>query len=86
MKRGQNTKIDLDDWLKYGYKNGFCGPPICPIHDNLPLTAIEAEDIWDGGEPCIAIVRIYNSKEIKQLVENNHQASINRADDLDWNL
>lgn len=78
------NKMNFDEWLQYGYKQGWCGPPVCEIHDALPTTIFEDEQFADGSDPCIHIVRLYEDPEMKQAVEANHSPSDWRANNLGW--
>lgn len=69
----------FEAWLEYGYRRGWCGPPVCDMHDGLPYSQEEA-DRWDSGdEPCIHILRLYASPEDKAQVESHHSPSVWRA-------
>ena len=35
--------LDYDEWMTYGIKKGWCGPPVCYTHDGLPMS--EQEDV-----------------------------------------
>ena len=35
----------------------------------------EAEELWDGGEPCIHVIRPYSSPDHKKEVEDAHPPS-----------
>jgi len=78
------NKMNFDQWLQYGYKKGWCGPPVCEIHDGLPTTIFEDEELFEGNDPCIHVVRLYEDNEHKQAVEANHTPSIWRASNLRW--
>jgi hypothetical protein len=70
---------DFDKWLQEGLTNGFCGPAICYPHDGLPLTILEEQEFDEGSDPCIHILRLYEDKETKLAVEENHSPSVWRA-------
>jgi len=42
---------DFDDWLAFGIKQGFCGPPVCSTHDGIP-TSEEEDLLWEEEDPC----------------------------------
>lgn len=51
------------EWMQEGIAKKYCGPPICYTHDGLPMTE-EEENHWSfGDDPCITIIRIYESHE-----------------------
>lgn len=70
--------MDFETWLQTGYENGWVGPPICETHDGLPLSERE-DNTFIEADPCIHILRLYESKEHKKEVEDNHSPSIWRA-------
>lgn len=72
--------MDMNEWLKYGYEQGWVGPAVCFPHDGLPSTPEEDED----GDMCIHILRLYESPEQKQTIEENHSASVWRATNQGW--
>jgi len=70
--------ITFDEWLQIGLSLNFCGPAICYTHDGLPTSESEDEEFVEG-DPCIHIIRLYEDKETKITVEQNHSPSIWRA-------
>lgn len=71
--------MDFEAWLQFGIDNGWAGPPVCETHDGLPMT-VEEETAFEAGEdPCIHVMRMYESPEDKAGVEENHSPSIWRA-------
>ena len=65
---------DFDDWLALGIKRGFCGPPVCSTHDGIPTS--EEEDLeWEEYDPCVHVIRPYESPEHRAAVEENHSPS-----------
>ena len=67
--------VSFDEWLQVGLDHGFCTPPVCEIHDGLPTTAEEDEEFINGNDPCIHIMRLFESPLVKELVEQNHSPS-----------
>jgi len=66
--------MNFDHWLKYGIEQGFCGPPVCSTHDGIPTS--EEEDLeWEEYDPCVHVIRPYESSEHKATVEENHSPS-----------
>ena len=76
----------FDEWLQEGLTNGFCGPAICYPHDGLPLTVEEDREFEEGGDPCIQILRLYEDRDIKSSVEENHSPSVWRATNSGFTL
>ena len=66
--------MTFDDWMKYGIKQGWCGAPVCYTHDGLP-TSPEEDEEFEMGDPCIHIVRMYDSEEHKAEIEESHSPS-----------
>lgn len=64
-------KLDFDEWMSYGIKKGWCGPPVCHTHDGLPMTD-EEFSCDDIDAYCIHVVRMYDDKDMKKQVEENH--------------
>ena len=78
--------MTFDEWVQLGLTNGWCGPIICEPHDGLPTT-IEEDESYDLGEdPCIHIIRLYDSVETKASVEENHAPSTWRATNSGFTL
>ena len=75
----------FDEWLQEGISLGFCGPTICNTHDGLPTS--EQEDVeFEESDPCIHILRLYEDKETKVAVEENHSPSVWRASNAGFDL
>lgn len=67
----KRIKMDFNEWLKYGIDNKFVGPMVCETHDGLPLSTKEEEEFWEN-DPCIWILRVYESPEHAEEVKSNH--------------
>ena len=68
-------ELTFDDWLKAGMQHNFVGAPVCYTHDGLPMSEDEDEE-FSEGDPCIHILRLYESVENKTAIENNHSPSV----------
>ena len=75
----------FDEWLQEGITLGFCGPTICYTHDGLPLTQEEDEQ-FEEGDPCVHMLRLYEDRETKIAVEENHSPSVWRASNAGFDL
>jgi hypothetical protein len=73
-----DDELDFEEWLRIGLRNAWGGPPVCYTHDGLPLSEAEDEE-FSEGDPCIHIIRLYESGQHKKDVEDNHSASTWRA-------
>ncbi len=68
--------MEASEWIQIGIDNGWCGPPVCYPHDGLPMSEGEEEESFFGGEdPCIHIIRMYETKDRKEAVEDYHAPS-----------
>lgn len=55
---------DLAEWLDYGKKQGWIVPEItCQTHDGIPMTEDETKEFDEGGDPCIHVIRIFESED-----------------------
>lgn len=79
MSNRKITDMTFDEWVKAGFDNGWVGAPICETHDGLPLTEAEDAKFSEGEDPCIHILRLYETVEEKLAVEENHSPSVWRA-------
>jgi len=73
--------MNKDEWITLGLQRGFCGPPVCEVHDGMPRSWTESEILLLGEEICIDIIRLYPDEETKQEVEENHAASTWRKEE-----
>lgn len=71
--------MDFEAWLKRGYDQGWCGPPVCAMHDGVPTSEAEDNELMDGYDGCQHVLRLYESPEVKAAVEANHSPSVWRA-------
>jgi hypothetical protein len=67
--------LDFDEWIAYGIKKGWCGPPVCSTHDGLPMSEQEDTEFGEGQDPCVHIVRMYDDINMKKEIEDNHSPS-----------
>lgn len=49
----------FERWMAKGIKKGWISAPQCEQHDGAPMTDEEAQQIWEGEDPCIFIVRVW---------------------------
>lgn len=78
------VQLAFEDWLAIGYKSGWCGPPVCYLHDDIPTSEIEDQQLHDDEEPCINILRLYPDEITRLSIEENHSPSVWRAHNLGW--
>jgi len=72
--------MDVQEWLMFGYDQGWCSPPVCATHDGVPMS----EDEYEMGEPCVHVLRLYEDAETKAAVERDHAPSTWRATNMGW--
>jgi len=77
--------LSFEEWLELGFNNGWVGPQVCITHDGLPMTEEEEQEM-DEGDPCIHVVRLYEDKDTKRAVEENHSPSLWRASNLGYTV
>jgi hypothetical protein len=70
--------MTLDEWVKFGYAQGWVSPPVCQTHDGTPMSKSE-DDAFNTGDPCIRIMRLYDNAEHKGAIERDHAPSVWRA-------
>lgn len=49
------------DWVEYGVKQGWVGSPRCMHHDGMDLTEEEDAEMEEGHDPCIVLMRFWQS-------------------------
>ena len=67
--------MNFDQWLKFGIEQGWISPSICYTHDGVPTTKFEDEN-WEELDPCVHILRLYESAEVKAEVEENFSPAV----------
>ena len=78
------SEMDQEEWLKYGWEQGFCGPPLCFTHDGIPTTPDEDHELDEGYDPCIHCVRLYDDRSHRLGIEINHTETNWRAENRGW--
>jgi len=59
----KKKEMDFDEWLAYGVDNKWCLYPVCEIHDGVPLTVDEEFQFEQGFDPCVHVIRVFESPE-----------------------
>jgi hypothetical protein len=52
--------LDFQEWIEHGVANGWISEPVCYHHDMLPVTDIEAEQLDEGDDPCLNVIRVWD--------------------------
>lgn len=74
----REAQTPFERWLADGREAGWVGPIVCHTHDGVPTS--EEEDIdWETGDPCVSILRVYDSPATRAAVEANHPPSVWRS-------
>lgn len=68
---------EFEAWLNHGMEQGWCGPPVCEVHDGFPMSDEEygIMDI-DGEPPCMHMIRLYDDKAHQKAIEDVHSPSV----------
>ena len=56
----------FDEWLAFGIDHKWCLYPTCYIHDGLPTSDEEEEELEQGGDPCIYAVRVFTDEQTEE--------------------
>jgi hypothetical protein len=48
-------------WIREGIDKGFCSDAICSTHTADYLREEEATAMWDGDDPCIFVLRLWDA-------------------------
>ena len=67
-------QITFDEWLEIGKSHDWCGPAVCYTHDGLPASLTE-EHLMYEEDPCLHMIRLYEDKQHKLEIEENHSPS-----------
>lgn len=62
--------MEFNEWLQIGRDNDWVSESVCNTHDGPPMAEAEWQE-FDEGDPCIHVLRLYESKEHKIEVEGN---------------
>ena len=71
--------MSFDEWLDTGREAGWCGPPVCDIHDGTPMSEEEGDLLLDGDGVCLHVLRLYEDADHKKAIEDAHSASTWRS-------
>lgn len=70
------VEITFDQWMEIGLRAGWVSPPVCASHDGIPTSITEDAEYMDGSDPCLFVMRTYESEEHKEAVETNCPAAV----------
>ena len=74
MSENSAQEMSFEEWMKIGLAKSWCGPPVCYTHDGLPMSE-EEEAEFEEGDPCIHVIRMYESEEHRHSIEEVHSPS-----------
>jgi hypothetical protein len=76
--------MEYEEWLEYGWQQGWVSPPTCYTHDGLPMTEDEDEEFGEGFDPCVYIIRVYEDQNHRLAVEYSDSTLSWRASNRGW--
>lgn len=76
--------MEYEEWLEYGWQQGWVSPPVCYTHDGLPMTNDEDEEFGEGYDPCVYIIRVYEDNTHRLAVEYTDSVVGWRASNRGW--
>lgn len=74
-----SNDMSFDTWWQIGYEKNWVGPPVCYLHDGIPTSEEEENELNEGHDPCLHIMRVYESQGHKIEIEDFHTTSVWRA-------
>ena len=63
--------MEFGEWLRIGRDNDWVSEIVCDTHDGVPMSEAEWKE-FEELDPCISIMRVYDSKEHKIEIEGNN--------------
>ena len=84
MKIRMINDITFDEWIEYGWRQGWVGPVVCYTHDGFPLSEDEMDSWADGNDDCLHMIRVYENQEHRLAVEVADSPTNWRASNLGW--
>jgi len=60
--------MDFSEWMQLGRDNHWVSEIVCDTHDGVPMSEAEWLE-FEEGDPCISIMRVYESEEQKREIE-----------------
>lgn len=78
--------MGFDEWIRFGFEQGFCSPPVCATHDGIPTSRVEDEETEEGIDGCWHVVRLYDDVAHRKAVEANSFAVTYRLTELGWKV
>lgn len=68
--------MNQHEWIKMGVEHRWCSPPVCYMHDGIPLTPTEDAVLSEGHDPCMHIIRLYEDTETADAVEEHFSPAV----------
>lgn len=78
-------ELTFEYWAELGWLAGWCSPPVCVTHDGLPTSDEEEEQMMDGDDICVHVIRLYDSGQQASQVIDANPAVAWRATNRGWN-
>lgn len=76
--------MDFEKWANWGWERGWCSPPVCVTHDGLPTSDEEEEQIMEGDDICVHVIRLYEDGQTASEVVQSNPALSWRATNRGW--
>jgi len=55
--------MTLAEWIDMGIRNKWISPPVCGMHESVPHTQEEYDELDEGYDPCFTIIRLFADEE-----------------------
>lgn len=76
--------LTFEEWANWGWEQGWCSPPVCVTHDGFPTSDEEEEQIMEGDDICVHVIRLYEDSQIASEVVQSNPALSWRATNRGW--
>ncbi len=50
-------------WFSFGLRMGWISDVMCVTHNGLPYTEAEEGEFDGGGDPCVAVCRVWSARQ-----------------------
>lgn len=77
--------MTIVEWLRLGFREGWCSRPVCNTHDGVPMTPAEEAECEQGFDPCVHVVRLYEEQDFEpdpEAMSHFDRASMEAAETM----
>lgn len=53
--------MNVLEWIDLGVAQGWCSEPVCSTHDGIPMTDVEEQEVEEGWDPCLFVLRLHEA-------------------------